>query len=64
MTEHLLRAAKARHEDTLKRATTALREMSQAGEPITFVAVARRAGISTDFLYSTPALRARIIELR
>ncbi|SRR6266545_2180723 len=64
MTEHLIRAAKERHDAALKRATTALREMSKAGEPITFVAVARRAGVSTDFLYNTPTLRSKIAELR
>ncbi len=61
MSEHLIRSVQARHEETLKRATTAL---AQAGEPITFAAVARKAGVSTDFLYSTATLRARITELR
>jgi hypothetical protein len=64
VTEHLVRAAKARHDDVLKRATKALREMAKAGEPITFTSVARRAGVSTDFLYNTPSLRSRITELR
>lgn len=64
MSEHLIRAAKARHQDTLKRATAALSDLSRAGEPITFAAVARRAGVSTDFLYNTPVLRSRINDLR
>lgn len=64
MSEHLTRAARARHDDTMKRASAALLEMAKAGEPITFAAVARRAGVSTDFLYGTPALRSRITELR
>lgn len=64
MNEHLAQAAKTRHEDTLKRAIEALSDLSRADEPITFAAVARRAGISTDFLYKTPALRSRITELR
>lgn len=64
MSEHLVRAAKARHEDTLKRAMAALNALSRAGEPITFAAVARRAGVSTDFLYNTSTLRSRIIQLR
>src|SRR5699024_7256407 len=51
-------------EATLKRATTALRDMATEGAPITFAAVARRADVSTDFLYNTPALRARIDDLR
>lgn len=64
MSQHLTRAARARHDDTMKRASTALLEMAKAGEPITFAAVARRAGVSTDFLYGTPTLRSRITELR
>lgn len=64
MTQRLVRAAKDRHEATLKRATTALRDMATEGAPITFVAVARRAGVSTDFLYNTPTLRSRINDLR
>lgn len=48
----------------MKRATTALLKMAKAGEPITFAAVARRADLSTDFLYATPTLRSRIAELR
>ncbi|MDP9444748.1 MAG: DUF6262 family protein [Actinomycetota bacterium] len=64
MTDHLVRAAKARHDHALQRASTALREMARAGDPITFVAVARKAGVSTDFLYNTPTLRSRITELR
>lgn len=64
MSEHLIRSAQARHEGTLKRATTALRQLAQEGEPITFAAVARRAGVSTDFLYGAATLRARITELR
>ncbi|MGC4939322.1 DUF6262 family protein [Kribbella sp. DT2] len=64
MSEHLVRAAKARHDDVMKRATKALQEMAKAGEAITFVAVARRAEVSTDFLYSTPTLRSKILELR
>lgn len=64
MTDHLVRAAKARHAETLKRATTALLEMAKTGDPVTFAAVARRAGVSTDFLYNTPSLRTRITNLR
>lgn len=48
----------------MKRATKALQQMAQSGEAITFVAVARRAEVSTDFLYSTPTLRSKIVALR
>lgn len=64
MSKHLIRAARARHENTMERANTALLAMAKAGEPVSFVAVARRAGVSTDFLYNTPTLRSRITELR
>lgn len=64
MSEHLARAAKARHDDVMSRATTAVQQMAKAGESITFVAVARRAGVSTDFLYNTPTLRSKVTELR
>lgn len=64
MSERLVQAAKARHDDTMRRAAKALHQMAKAGEPITFVAVARRAGVSTDFLYNTPTLRSKITELR
>ncbi len=64
MSEHLVEAAKARHADSLAKANAALVALSGAGEPITFAAVARTAGVSTDFLYATPSLRIRIDELR
>lgn len=61
--EHLVRAAKARHDNVMS-ATVALRDVANAGEPITFSSVAREAGVSTDFLYNTPTLRSRITGLR
>ena len=64
MSEHLTRAAKARHDDAVARATGALRELSVAQLPVTFVAVARRARVSTDFLYRQPTLRASITNMR
>lgn len=64
MSEQLIRAAKARHDDATRRATAALSDLAKAGESITFAAVARRAGVSTDFLYTTPTLRSKITELR
>lgn len=38
--------------------------MIRNGEPITFCGVARTAGCSIDFLYSSPELRRRIEQLR
>lgn len=63
-TDRLIQAAKQRHEAAAQRAAAALREMATDGTPITFAAVARRAGVSTDFLYATPELRSRITDLR
>lgn len=59
-----MRAAKTRHDSTHAKAETALRELAAHGIPITFASVARKAGISTDFLYREPTLRAKISSLR
>lgn len=64
MPQHLREASERRHRDAATRATAALTELSAAGAPITFASVARKAGVSTDFLYRQPQLRQRIHELR
>ncbi len=64
MPEHLTAAARARHTETRARAEAALLALSNAGEPVTFAAVARRATVSTDFLYNQPDLRTKINDLR
>ncbi|KXF53513.1 hypothetical protein AXA44_44320 [Rhodococcus sp. SC4] len=64
MSEHLQRAARLRHDQAMARATDALRELSAAGQQITFVSVARRAHLSTDFLYKHSDLRRKIEDLR
>lgn len=64
MPEHLTAAARARHTETRARAEAALLALSNAGEPVTFAAVARRAKVSTDFLYNQPDLRTKINDLR
>lgn len=64
MSDHLARAAKSRHDSTHAKAETALRELAERGQPISFASVARQAGISTDFLYRQPTLRAKISSLR
>lgn len=58
--EHLRQAARARTQEAEKRARTALAEPARAGRPVSFVSVARRAGVSTDFLYRSPELRNQI----
>jgi len=62
--EHLTAAARQRHTETRARAEAALLALSNAGEPVTFAAVARRATVSTDFLYNQPDLRTKINDLR
>jgi hypothetical protein len=61
---NLKAAAAARTAATAARADAGLREMLRAGQPITFRGLARHAGVSLDFLYSTTTLRLRIQQLR
>jgi AraC-like DNA-binding protein len=63
-TERLRQAAKDRHETTLAKATTALRSLAHAAEPITFGRLARTAGVSRSWLYRQPELRQQIEQLR
>ncbi|MEG3626482.1 DUF6262 family protein [Streptomyces poriticola] len=58
--EHLRQATRARTQKAEKRARTALAELVKADKPVSFTAVARHAGVSTDFLYRSPELRAQI----
>jgi Family of unknown function (DUF6262) len=62
--EVLRDAAQAKHQAASKRAEAALRKLSKAGEQINFRTVAATAGVSVDFLYRHPQLRARIEHLR
>lgn len=62
--ENLRTAAAARTAATTARADAGLREMLRTGQPITFRGLARHAGVSLDFLYSSTALRQRIQQLR
>src|SRR3954454_24399069 len=62
--EPLNQAAIARHERTVTRAEQALCELDAAGAPVSFQAVAQRAGISRQWLYTQPELRARIEQIR
>ncbi|MCH0568358.1 transposase [Streptomyces sp. MUM 136J] len=58
--DHLRQATRARTQEAENRARAALAELAKAGEPISFTAVARLAGVSTDFLYRSPELRSQI----
>jgi len=63
-TAHLLAAARARHHETRRRATDAIRRLDRAGEAITFGAVAGEGHVSRSWLYRQPDLRAEIERLR
>jgi hypothetical protein len=60
----LAAAAARKHEDALERASGALRDLDAAGRPVNFQAVARAAGVSRQWLYQQPELRAEIEQLR
>ena len=64
MIDHLREAAARRRLEAEARPNKALGAMSHNGEAVTFVAVVRKAAVSTDFLYRHPALRAQIVDLR
>lgn len=61
---HVIAAARRRAEQTRQRAVTTLRRMDAAGQPITFDAVSRAAGVSRSWLYAQQDLRAEIQRLR
>ena len=60
----LTAAAKAKSEAKTQAAERAIRALVKRGEPITFQAVQREAGVSHAFLYNHPDLRGRIERLR
>ena len=60
----LAAAAQRKREQATARARSALRELDQRGESVTFQNVARRAGVSRQWLYQQPNLRAEIERLR
>jgi uncharacterized protein DUF6262 len=57
-------AAQRKRAATLERATAALAELAAEGAEISFQHVARRAGVSRQWLYGQPELRGQIEELR
>jgi hypothetical protein len=63
-TEVLRQAAQAKRTAATKRAEVALRQLIKTGAEINFRAVSNAAGVSVDFLYRHPELRARIEHLR
>ena len=63
-TTGLADAAEQRHGRALDRARHAIRHLELTGEPISFQAVARQAGVSRQFLYTVEELRREIHRLR
>lgn len=63
-TQTLAAAAKAKSQAKTQAAEKAIRTLIKRGEPITFQAVQRQAGVSHAFLYNHPDLRGRIERLR
>ncbi len=61
---HIVASARRRSGDTRKRAVAALRRLDNAGNPVTFDAVAREARVSRSWLSKQPDLRAEIERLR
>jgi hypothetical protein len=60
----LTAAAHAKSRAKTKAAEQAIRILVKRGQPVTFQAVQREAGVSHAFLYSHPDLRGRIEQLR
>lgn len=63
-TARLAEAAAARTADATARARRTITKLNRIGKPITFVSVARTAGVSTSFLYQHTDLRREISEHR
>jgi len=60
----LAAAGQRRRDEALERARAALRDLDRRRAPINFQAVARHAGVSRQWLYTQPELRAEIERLR
>jgi hypothetical protein len=60
----LAAAAQAKSQAKTEAAEQAIRALVKRGDPITFQAVQREAGVSHAFLYGHPELRGRIERLR
>jgi Family of unknown function (DUF6262) len=60
----LKKAARAKSEEKTALASRAITKMDASGVQISFASVAKVAGVSTDFLYRSEALRNRIMSIR
>lgn len=63
-TNHLITAARRRHELTRSKTVQALHELDDAGAAVTFEAVARQAQVSRSWLYTQPDIRGEVERLR
>jgi hypothetical protein len=63
-TSGLAHAAERRSAQALDRVRSAIRRLQRDGNLISFQAVAREAGVSRQFLYTTTELRTQIEQLR
>lgn len=62
--EHVITAAKRRHQLTRAKAIKAIRELAKTGEPVDFPTVAARAQVSRSWLYTQPDIKTEIQQLR
>ena len=62
--DNLRRAAVAKSAAAQARAENGLKQMRRRGDPITFRGLAQTAGVSLDFLYTTPEIRSQVEQLR
>ncbi|MFI7208948.1 DUF6262 family protein [Micromonospora aurantiaca (nom. illeg.)] len=62
--DRLIAAARRRHQQTLARARTVLRQFETTGESVTYAKVAAAAKVSRAWLYSQPEIRAAVDRLR
>jgi Family of unknown function (DUF6262) len=56
--------ARARHEDTLRRAQDALAALARNGEPVTIARLAAEAGVSRAWIYTQPGLRDQVEQMQ
>jgi len=62
--DRLTVAAREKSADKVAAASRAITKLESNGTSVSFTAIAREAGVSTDFLYRNAPLRKRISELR
>ncbi len=62
--DRLAEHARARHQQTLRRAQAALADMVQDGEPITISHLAGKASVSRAWIYTQPDLRTQVEQLQ